>query len=136
MHVQFILFQPAQRIYCGFQNAIEVFDLNYPGEGERIHTTPTKKSRSGVKGMDAQDIDMKTMYAKNNNEGIISSLAFSPDYSGLYAAGTFSSYLVLYDENSPGQIIQHMEGVEGPITQVNEVILWKFMSFTLHHFDR
>jgi len=125
------------KIYCGFQNAIEVFDLNYPGEGERIHTTPTKKSRSGVKG-------------------IISSLAFSPDYSGLYAAGTFSSYLVLYDENSPGQIIQHMEGVEGPITQVkfnpmqphlvyatsrqsNHILLWDIRGNTsapLHKFER
>ena len=38
------------RLYCGFQDAIEVFDVNYPGEGERIFTTPSKKSRSGLKG--------------------------------------------------------------------------------------
>ncbi|KAF8526025.1 WD40 repeat-like protein [Hysterangium stoloniferum] len=87
------------KIYCGFQDAIEVFDINYPGEGERIFTTPSKKSRTGLKG-------------------IISSLAFSPDFSGLYAAGTFSSSLVLFDESSKGEIVQYLEGTEGAITQV------------------
>ncbi|KAF8518200.1 WD40-repeat-containing domain protein [Gautieria morchelliformis] len=89
----------ASRLYCGFQDAIEVFDINYPGEGERIFTSPSKKSRSGLKG-------------------IVSSLAFCPDYSGLYAAGTFSSSLVLFAENSQAEIIQSLGGVHGPITQV------------------
>ncbi|KIJ51341.1 hypothetical protein M422DRAFT_43897 [Sphaerobolus stellatus SS14] len=90
----------ASKIYCGFHNAIEVFDVNRPGEGERMLTTPSKKSRSGLKG-------------------IVSSLAFSPDYSGLYAAGTFSSNVVLYDETSSGaEIVLYLEGVEGPVTQV------------------
>jgi len=60
------------RLYCGFEDAIEVFDIQSPGEGTRLRTTPSKKSRDGLKG-------------------IISSLAFSLDVSsGLYAAGSLS----------------------------------------------
>ncbi|KAI0350547.1 hypothetical protein OH77DRAFT_1430888 [Trametes cingulata] len=62
----------ANRLYCGFEDAIEVFDINCPGEGTRLHTTPSKKSRDGLKG-------------------IISALAFAPDMSsGLYVAGSLS----------------------------------------------
>lgn len=39
-----------QRLYCGFEDAIEVFDVGQPGEGERRHTSPTKKSKDGLKG--------------------------------------------------------------------------------------
>ena len=39
-----------QRLYCGFEDAIEVFDVNYPGEGTRLATTPSRKSRDGLKG--------------------------------------------------------------------------------------
>ena len=38
------------RLYCGFEDAIEVFDVHRPGEGTRVHTTPSKKSRDGLKG--------------------------------------------------------------------------------------
>ncbi|KAI0683292.1 WD40-repeat-containing domain protein [Cytidiella melzeri] len=62
----------ATKIYCGFEDAIEVFDTLYPGEGTRWHTTPSKKSRDGLKG-------------------IISALAFSPDTSsGVFAAGSLN----------------------------------------------
>ncbi|KAI0820143.1 WD40-repeat-containing domain protein, partial [Trametes gibbosa] len=68
-----LAFNPsANRLYCGFEDAIEVFDVNCPGEGTRLRTTPSKKSRDGLKG-------------------IISALAFAPDMSSaLYAAGTLS----------------------------------------------
>ncbi|BGP54484.1 hypothetical protein JCM8202v2_002065 [Rhodotorula sphaerocarpa] len=70
-------------LYCGFENAIEVFDVGRPGEeGFRMHTTPTRSSRQGQKG-------------------IISSLAFSPPAtatgSSLLAAGSFSGTVGLYD---------------------------------------
>jgi len=40
------------RIYCGFEDAIEVFDVHRPGndEGTRLHTTPSKKAKDGLKG--------------------------------------------------------------------------------------
>ncbi|KAJ2912981.1 hypothetical protein MD484_g7446, partial [Candolleomyces efflorescens] len=64
-----------QRLYCGFEDAIEVFDVGYPGEGTRLHTTPSKKSKDGLKG-------------------IISALAFSNYHSTtdelLFAAGSLT----------------------------------------------
>ncbi|KAJ7763191.1 WD40-repeat-containing domain protein [Mycena maculata] len=60
-------------LYCGFEDAIEVFDLGRPGEGTRLPTSPSKKSRDGLKG-------------------IISALAFSPSYdSDFYAAGSLAA---------------------------------------------
>ncbi|EIM80740.1 WD40 repeat-like protein [Stereum hirsutum FP-91666 SS1] len=59
-----------QRLYCGFDSAIEVFDLQTPGEGTRILTTPSRKSRDGLKG-------------------ILSALSFCPSGS-FFAAGSLS----------------------------------------------
>ncbi|KAK0491094.1 WD40-repeat-containing domain protein [Armillaria novae-zelandiae] len=39
------------KLYCGHPDAIEVFEVSQPGhEGLRIPTTPTKKSKDGLKG--------------------------------------------------------------------------------------
>ncbi|KAL0958980.1 hypothetical protein HGRIS_014295 [Hohenbuehelia grisea] len=72
-------------IFCGFEDAIEILDMNRPGhEGTRLHTTPNKKSKDGLKG-------------------IISALAFPP-YTGssesYLAAGSLSpsgSNIALFD---------------------------------------
>ena len=39
-----------QSLYCGYEDAIEVFDFQRPGEGRKLATTPSKKSRDGMKG--------------------------------------------------------------------------------------
>ncbi|KAF7325082.1 hypothetical protein MKEN_00551100 [Mycena kentingensis (nom. inval.)] len=71
-----LAFNPmATQLYCGFESAIEVFDVSKPGdEGLRLLTSPTKKSKDGLKG-------------------IISALAFQTIYDGsaLYAAGSLSA---------------------------------------------
>ncbi|KAK7018084.1 hypothetical protein VNI00_018403 [Paramarasmius palmivorus] len=71
------------RLYCGFEDAIEVFDVGQPGEGTRLPTTPSKKSKDGLKG-------------------IISALAFCPSYtSDYYAAGSLTptdSNVALFSE--------------------------------------
>ncbi|KIY48796.1 WD40 repeat-like protein [Fistulina hepatica ATCC 64428] len=68
------------RLYCGFEDAIEVFDVNKPGEGTRLATTPSKKSKDGLRG-------------------IVSALAFCPSYEmDLYAAGSLSSRIALFSE--------------------------------------
>ncbi|KAI6102781.1 hypothetical protein F5141DRAFT_1008256 [Pisolithus sp. B1] len=47
-----LLFNPtADKLYCGFQDAIEIFDIHRPGEGERLLTRPSKKSKEGLKGI-------------------------------------------------------------------------------------
>ncbi|KAG9308106.1 hypothetical protein JVU11DRAFT_12538 [Chiua virens] len=75
-----------ERLYCGFEDAIEVFDVQRPSEGERLPTTPSKKSKDGLKG-------------------IVSTLAFSysPEY---YAAGSLtpashtSDNIALFNEST------------------------------------
>lgn len=90
-------------MYCGFEDAIEVFDVRYPGEGARLHTTPSKKSRDGLKGKSV----IISLHVDINpaDEGIISSLAFASDMSsGVYAAGSLnpspamSSNVALFSE--------------------------------------
>jgi WD40 repeat protein len=49
--------------------------------------------------------------------GIISSLAFSPDYSGLLAAGTYNRNIGLYDSAS-GELCSVFGGQDGGVTQV------------------
>ncbi|KAJ7217514.1 WD40-repeat-containing domain protein [Mycena rebaudengoi] len=78
----------ATKLYCGFEDAIEVFDILRPGEGTRLPTTPSKKSKDGLKG-------------------IISALAFSPSYeSDFYAAGSLAathSNIAMFSE-SEGEV--------------------------------
>ncbi|TCD60083.1 hypothetical protein EIP91_010768 [Steccherinum ochraceum] len=84
-----LAFNPStSKLYCGFEDAIEVFDLHRPGEGQRLHTTPSKRSKDGLKG-------------------IISSLAFASEISsGVYAAGSLnpspvtSSNVALFSEST------------------------------------
>ncbi|KAI9103286.1 WD40-repeat-containing domain protein [Phlyctochytrium arcticum] len=67
-------------IYCGFENHIQIFSVDRPGNtGKRVQITPTKKSRKGQKGL-------------------VSAIAFNPDRSGMYALGTFARSVGLYDE--------------------------------------
>ncbi|RXK39047.1 hypothetical protein M231_03671 [Tremella mesenterica] len=85
----------ATKLYCGFQNAIEVFDVAMPGydTSDRIKTSFNKKDPGAQRG-------------------IISALGFSYDYSGVYSAGSYDGTVSIYDEdiNTP---VLHLEGVEG-----------------------
>jgi hypothetical protein len=89
------------RIYSGFYNAIRVFDLQRPGRDCELYPTcPTRKSKDGYKG-------------------IVSTLAFSPDRSGLFAAGTFSKSVALHDERDPRHALYVLWGQKGGVTQVS-----------------
>lgn len=80
-------------LYCGFLSAIEIFNLAAPGsEGERIKTTSTKASRAGQKG-------------------IVSALAFCPDGSGMYVAGSYEGSAWVYDGKH--QQVGALKGVDG-----------------------
>lgn len=90
------------RLYCGHENAIEVLDFANPGYDtmERLKTVSTRREKGGQRG-------------------IISTLAFCPDYSGLFAAGSFSGTVSLYSEDTGGTPVQHLKGViGGGVTQV------------------
>ncbi|KAF8907598.1 hypothetical protein CPB84DRAFT_1744519 [Gymnopilus junonius] len=98
---------PIPRLYCGFEDAIEVFDISRPGEGTRIHTTPSKKSKDGLKVL-----------------GIISALAFSPSYSqdeSFYAAGSFSSSsynIAMFSDSATEPLMLIGGGPEAGVTQL------------------
>ncbi|KAK7433912.1 hypothetical protein VKT23_020487 [Stygiomarasmius scandens] len=84
-----------QKLYCGFEDAIEVFDVAHPGEGTRLATTPNKKSKDGLKG-------------------IVSALAFSPSYeSELFAAGSLTPMpgnIALFNESQGATPVMFVEG--------------------------
>ncbi|KAG0041731.1 Telomerase Cajal body protein 1 [Gryganskiella cystojenkinii] len=67
------------KIYCGSNNMVEIFDTSRPGkDSQKRPTVPTRKSKKGQKG-------------------VISCLAFNPDHSDLYAAGSYLKTIGLYD---------------------------------------
>ncbi|GAA5975875.1 hypothetical protein JCM10908_005311 [Rhodotorula pacifica] len=92
-------------LYCGFENAVEIFDVSRPGEtGFRMSTTPTRSSRAGQKG-------------------IISSLAFSPfDQStgtALLAVGSFSGSVGLYDPSMQKPLVNLLfPSQKGGVTKI------------------
>ncbi|KAG2100887.1 hypothetical protein BD769DRAFT_1631053 [Suillus cothurnatus] len=81
----------ADKLYCGFEDAVEIFDIQQPGEGDRLPTTPSKKSKDGLKG-------------------IISSIAFSSFYD-YYVIGSLTpssqamDNIALYSESNQAAIM-------------------------------
>ena len=87
------------QIYCGSDRAVRVFDVSRPGrECSLRRTSKTKKSRVGQRG-------------------IISSFAFAPDFSGLFAAGSYAGTTGLNVDNSP-EMICLLGGHSGGVTQL------------------
>ncbi|OCF40921.1 hypothetical protein I317_05280 [Kwoniella heveanensis CBS 569] len=98
-----LAFNPtASKLYCGFENAIEVFDVASPGydTAERLKTVYARREKGGQKG-------------------IISAIAFCTDYSGTFAAGSFSGSVALYSEDTGSTPLAHVDGVKGGgVTQI------------------
>ncbi|ORX34502.1 WD40-repeat-containing domain protein [Kockovaella imperatae] len=92
-----LAFNPdASKLYCGFDSAIEVFDVSNPGHGTSD----------------------RLVLAKDAQKGLVSALAFAPDYSGIFAAGDYNGAVALYSEGSAAPI-QHVDGVVGGgVTQI------------------
>jgi telomerase Cajal body protein 1 len=68
------------KIYCGFKSELQIFGIE--GELDRhIFTSPFQKSKDGLKGL-------------------ISTIDFNPDCSGIYALGSFGGQIGLYDERN------------------------------------
>ncbi|KAI8918189.1 WD40-repeat-containing domain protein [Powellomyces hirtus] len=88
------------KLYCGFNNLIQIFDTHRPGRDcVRKPTSPNKKSKKGQKGL-------------------ISSIAFNPDQSGMYAAGSYTGSIGLYDERNDELLCQMRDTDGRGITQV------------------
>eukprot|EP00002_Diphylleia_rotans_P011254 TRINITY_DN2228_c0_g1_i11.p1 TRINITY_DN2228_c0_g1~~TRINITY_DN2228_c0_g1_i11.p1 ORF type:complete len:271 (-),score=47.90 TRINITY_DN2228_c0_g1_i11:1114-1926(-) len=90
------------KIYCGFDKMIRVFDTNRPG---RDHTNIPTTQHTGKR---RQHIGQK---------GAISCLAFSPDNSKLFAAGSYSKTIGLYSEDQRNLVWMETAS-EGGVSQV------------------
>jgi WD40 repeat protein len=87
------------KIYAGYNRMIRVFDVDRPGrEFVSRHTSKTKKSKFGQKGL-------------------ISAISFSPDYSGMFAAGSYAKSIGLYCESDRDEIMQ-LTGQRGGVTHL------------------
>ena len=92
-----------RELYCACDAAMEVFDVARPGHtGQRIRTSPNRASKQGQKGL-------------------LSSLAFAPDHSGLLAAGSFVGTVGLYDTAAEGCPLVELLRSEGQINGVTKV---------------
>ena len=62
-------------------NQLQIFDINCADPVFKCNLSPTKRSKDGLKG-------------------ILSCIAFNPDYSGIYSVGSFSGGIGLFDERN------------------------------------
>ncbi|KAG1876720.1 hypothetical protein DFJ58DRAFT_866111, partial [Suillus subalutaceus] len=96
----------ANKLYCGFEDAIEIFDIQQPGEGDRLPTTPSKKSKDGLKGKILNFLDRMNV---DPISGIVSSIAFSSyDYYTIGSPTPSSQAMdniVLYSESNQAAIM-------------------------------
>ncbi|KAG1836501.1 hypothetical protein DFJ58DRAFT_669622, partial [Suillus subalutaceus] len=97
----------ANKLYCGFEDAIKIFDIQQPGEGDRLPTTPSEKSKDGFKGKILHFLDRMNV---DPISGIVSSIAFSSSYD-YYAIGSLTpssqamDNIVLYSESNQAAIM-------------------------------
>jgi WD40 repeat protein len=77
-----------------------VFDTSCPGRVfETRSLSKTKRSRVGQRG-------------------IISCLAFTPDATGVYVAGSYAGSIGVYDDRAPREALMELTGQEGGVTCV------------------
>lgn len=90
----------ATKLYCGYNNCIRVFDVERPG-----------RSHSLIKTF------ARAHHQSTGQRGIISSIAFCPDRSGLFAAASYSRNVALFS-SSPPTLLYNLTDHRGGITQV------------------
>lgn len=88
-----------QRLYGGFARCVRVWDVSRPGRA--AEERPTAKTRR----------------ARQGQRGLISALAFNPNGSGMYAAGSYACTTALYEERS-GDALATLRGQKGGVTHV------------------
>lgn len=76
------------KIYAGSNRMIRIFDINEPGKSSIA--IPTSSSRR----------------ASTGQKGLVSALAFNPDYSGAYAAGSYAHNVSVYVETAAESVLE------------------------------
>ncbi|KAJ3030423.1 Telomerase Cajal body protein 1 [Rhizophlyctis rosea] len=70
------------KIYGTFNSLVQIFDTSRPGHAAtRRPTSPNRRSKEGQKGL-------------------LTSITFNPDHSGMYAVGSYGKTVGLYDERN------------------------------------
>ncbi|XP_073143940.1 uncharacterized protein [Henckelia pumila] len=85
------------KIYAGYNKTIRIFEVHRPGRDFDQHST--------------------VLGNKEGQSGIISSIAFSPAYSGMLAAGSYSQTTAIYREDNM-ELLYVLHGQEGGVTHV------------------
>ncbi|KAL0298543.1 UNVERIFIED_CONTAM: Telomerase Cajal body protein 1 [Sesamum radiatum] len=85
------------KIFAGYNKTIRVFEVHRPGRDFQQYST--------------------LLGNKEGQSGIISSIAFSPTYSGMLAAGSYSQTTAIYREDNM-ELLYVLHGQEGGVTQV------------------
>jgi hypothetical protein len=110
----------AMQIYCGFDKMIRVFDTGRPGRDHIDQPTIPNKWRH-VRAWPPPCVSTQSppclCRRSKGQKGIISTIAFNPDRSGMYAAGSYSRSVGLYSEGSKRAMCL-LDGANGGITHV------------------
>ena len=89
------------RLYAGFPRMVRVFDTSRPGRP--VASRALCKSRADRTGQ----------------RGVVSCISFNPDWSGLYAVGTYARNVWVYDDRSAAPVLSFENAhVGGGVTQV------------------
>ena len=107
-----------------------MFGVHRPGnnEGTRLHTTPSKKTKDGLKGQinpPGSQTFVRTFSLNRSRVGIISSIAFCPDQTSEYfAAGTLtpSDFNIALFSEPTGEKTMMWVGCEELRNSVSQVI--------------
>ncbi|KAL3848301.1 hypothetical protein ACJMK2_019169 [Sinanodonta woodiana] len=83
------------KLYCGFNKMIRVFDVSRPG----------------------RDCQERPTYAKQGQAGIISCITHSPTDRGVYAAGSYSRTISVYHDPA-GEMVCMFQGQQGGVTHI------------------
>lgn len=85
------------KIFAGYNGSIRIFEIHRPGREFEQHST--------LQGN------------KEGQSGIISSIAFSPNYLGMLAAGSYDQSTAIYQEDNM-ELLYVLHGQEGGVTHV------------------
>ncbi|ESN99238.1 hypothetical protein HELRODRAFT_162754 [Helobdella robusta] len=84
------------KIFCGFERIVRVFDVSRPGRD--FETRPT-------------------CFEKEGQTGLISCFAFNPSIAHMYACGSYSKSVSVYDD-STGEMLYLLLGHQGGLTHL------------------
>jgi WD40 repeat protein len=109
----------ASSIYCGFNGQIQIFDVNRSTDPLVVNLTPSRKSKLGLKGL-------------------ITCIDHNPDWSGMYAAASYSGSIGIFDERNHELLLQLRDpqsSIKNGVTQATFAPNGKYLFSTSRNSD-